>query len=157
MTTVKKLEASVEMDESVLQGRFIRRSFLHCFNKQYLREGQYTAIIKIKFGQQLYQGRCNISLPIHFDKEIYFMESPKLFDEISRIKDGMDAGKELREIMRPNSILNLGKAAQQTFESDKPMEFMEDMSEELDDILSMLREGRVCTILCKRGNHIQGR
>ena len=86
------------------------------------------------------QGRCNISLPIHFAKEIYFIESPKLFDEISRIKDGMDARKEFWEIMRPNSILNLSKAAQQTFESDEPMEYMENMSEELDDILSMLRE-----------------
>ena len=101
----RSLEASVEMDENVLQGRFIRKSFLDCFNKQYLREGQDTATIKIKFGSQLYQisldqERCNILPPIRFGKEIYFIESPKLFDEISRLKDGMDA-KKVWNLHRP--------------------------------------------------------
>ena len=154
----RSLEASVEMDENVLQGRFIRKSFLDCFNKQYLREGQDTATIKIKFGSQLYQisldqERCNILPPIRFGKEIYFIESPKLFDEISRLKDGMDAKKELREIMRPNSILNISKTAQQTFESYESMEYMEEIPEELEDILSMLREemGGYARLYAKEG------
>lgn len=139
-----ELISEVEIDERILQGRVINKSFADCFRRQYIREGSdcgYIAIsdYDIKYEITLETSNCTLSLPLRFDKNIYFIESPKLFDEIGKYRWRLNARDELQEIMMPNSLMNFRRIPLAIRFDDALENIIENVPEELDEILRMLR------------------
>lgn len=143
--TAEELIEKVEIDERILQGRVIGNSFSECFRKQYLREGSDCAHISISDNERKYEITfqalsCTLSSPIRFNKNIYFIETPKLFDEIGRYRWRLRPRDELQEIMTPNSFMNIKRSTLVTRYDDALENIIENVPEELDEILKMLRE-----------------
>ncbi|MBQ2407366.1 MAG: ATP-binding protein [Lachnospiraceae bacterium] len=139
------IEDNIELDERVMQGNVIRKSFSDCFKSQFVREDKNNAFINIKIDDKKYTIKLknmdiDISAPIRFDKNVYFIESPKLFDEIGSLRSGCDAEQELQSIMVPNSFLS----AKRMLTKRRPFgtEFedtVENTPEDLTEILKMLQ------------------
>lgn len=141
---IEELISEVEIDERILQGRVINKSLTDCFRRQYIREGSdcgYIAIsdCDIEYEITLEIFGCMLSSPIRFDKNIYFIESPKLFDEIGKYRWRLNPVDELKEIMIPNSLMNIKRTPLLTRYDDVLETIIENESEELDEILGMLR------------------
>lgn len=140
-----EVEEKVELDERILQRDKIKSSFEHCFKSQYIREGQKTSCIKIidddkEYSLDFRETEINISSPIRFDRSVYFIETPKLFDEIGSLRSVLSAKEELQRLMVPNSFLDSRKTiGYRLFFRDADDKF-ENMPVELDGILKMLRE-----------------
>ncbi len=143
--TAYELEHHVEIDEKVLQAGMIQKSFGDYFKMQYLREDSGGAHIRIKNKDKisdifLEKTGCNISEPINFDANIYFIETPKLFDKIGSYRNtAADAKEELRKIMVPNIFLNTKRLSQVSLSDDTIENIIEVTPKELDEILDMLR------------------
>ena len=105
------LKNELELDEVVLQGKALRRSFNACFKSQYktifvdedeslvyFEDEDNETFFKISKKEEV------LSNPIRMKKGVYFVESPRLFDEIGRGGFMVDPCAELRRLMVPNSF-----------------------------------------------------
>lgn len=138
-------ENNIELDERVLQGEAIRKSFSDCFKSQFVREGRQKSFIKMKYNDKEYtvnlgNMEVDISAPIRIDRNVNFIESPKLFDEIKNIYSTENVKEELQKIMVPNSFLNSRGMIITIGGFRKEFEgIVESPPEELAEILEMLQ------------------
>lgn len=145
-STAYELEHHVEIDEKVLQAGMIQNSFADYFDMQYIREDSGDAYIRIRNRDKinyifLKETGCFISEPINFEGNIYFIETPKLFDKIGSLRHrAVDAKEELRNIMVPNIFLRTARIVSLKSLDDAVENIIEIVPKELDEILTMLRE-----------------
>ncbi len=103
---------NIELDEAALQANYIKNSFTSCFKGQYVTEDQSCSEIILYEKQReniLKMSRVEsiISAPIRFENGVYFIESPKIFDEIGTFGNGREG---LRRLMIPNTFMNIFSA-----------------------------------------------
>lgn len=105
------LKNELELDEAILQANVLRNSFNHCFKSQYKTVFADNDESKVDFKDEdneiifeISKGEGKLSDPIRTKKGVYFVESPRLFDEIGRGGFMVDPRAELRRLMVPNSF-----------------------------------------------------
>lgn len=140
----------VDLEETHLQGNIIRESFGTIFRNQYLKYGSNNAKIIFDDGEiesciELSKTVCTLTKPIRPKSGVYFIESPKLFDEIGSYLLWGSEQSMLKELMIPNSfsssntrirMMSVYRHGQQySIESDR-----QDLPENVDEVLEMLRE-----------------
>lgn len=146
---LKKLK-EVDLEETHLQGNIIRESFGSIFRNQYLKYGSDDAKIIFDDGDietciELSKTACTLSKPIRPKSGVYFIESPKLFDEIGSYLLWGSERTMLKELMIPNSFStsNTRMRLVQAYKQ-RPQYSVEDRSQNLpenvDEVLKMLRE-----------------
>lgn len=134
----------IELDEVALQSGFVKNSFHSCFKGQYITEGEEcsevlftdtsrTTVLKLS------ASASSLSAPIRFEPGVYFIESPKIFDEIGPAVQGRDA---LKMLMIPNTFLNTAvrkRTEQQISLRDTYLSYLEDeIPKEAEQVLAML-------------------
>lgn len=140
----------IDLEEIHLQSDIIRESFASIFRKQYIKYGSNNAKIKLVIGEiesciELTRSECTLTKPIRSESGIYFVESPKLFDEIGSFLLWGSEQATLKEMMIPNcfSTLNVRRRIidgfkymkQYSTENESP-----DLPDNVDEVLKMLRE-----------------
>lgn len=105
------LRDELELDEVVLQAKAVRTSFNQCFKTQYKTIFVDTEESLVHFEDEdndatllVSKAEVKLSNPIRTQKGVYFVESPRLFDEIGRGGFMVDPRAELRQLMVPNSF-----------------------------------------------------
>ncbi len=96
----------IELEETTLQAEFIKMSFSSCFRGQYMKQGkEYSRILfeneERKAILKLTDTDSQLSAPVRFESGVYFVESPKTFDEIGL--NGI-APEALKMLMIPNTL-----------------------------------------------------
>jgi len=105
------LRDELELDEVVLQAKAVRASFNQCFKTQYKTIFVDTEESLVHFEDEdndatllVSKAEVKLSNPIRTQKGVYFVESPRLFDEIGRGGFMADPRAELKRLMVPNSF-----------------------------------------------------
>lgn len=148
------LKNEVEIDEVILQARKLRDSFNQCFKNQFKSLSNDNEQCIVSFSDSSNESIFSISKnkeeltkPIRTNYGVYFIESPKLFDEIGRFGSILDPKDSLKELMVPNSVINIfgGYRRYRPFNSLNGFETnfsndTEEISEEANEVLEMLRK-----------------
>lgn len=140
----------VDLEETHLQGKIIRESFGSIFRNQYLRYGSDAAKIIFDDGEtessiELSKAACTLTKPIRPKSGVYFIESPKLFDEIGTYFIWGNECSMLRELMIPNSFSNMNfrmrmRNAYQHGQAYPVEGGRQDLPDNVNEVLEMLRE-----------------
>lgn len=148
------LKNEVEIDEVVLQARKLKDSLNQCFRNQFKSLSNENEYCSVSFSDSNNESTFSISKssekltsPIRTNKGVYFIESPKLFDEIGRFGLMMNPKDSLKELMVPNSVINffMGYRNYRPFNSLNAfnINLLNDddnkISEEAHEVLDMLR------------------
>lgn len=145
------LRDNIQLDELVLQAKQIREAFSYYFKDQYITEGKEQCKIILYEGEkenvlQMTKLDTMLSAPIRVNYGIYFLESPKIFDEIGKMCmiASMSAREDMRALMIPNvfgriRLLNSRKIPSGRYLSEE-QENVEDIPLEAAEVLEMLRE-----------------
>ncbi|MCI5508883.1 MAG: AAA family ATPase [Eubacterium sp.] len=102
--------AGLQIDELNAQAKMINNSFENIFKKQHIRIGYDNACIKIIDNEEreieLYftANKLVLSAPIRTVHHVYYLESPKIYDLLSRPIMGMSQTTFLRMLLSPNFI-----------------------------------------------------
>lgn len=102
---VRELD-QIELEETTLQAEFIKMSFSSCFRGQYMKQGkEYSQILfeneEREAFLKLTDTDSQLSAPVRFESGVYFVESPKTFDEIGL--NGI-APEALKMLLIPNTL-----------------------------------------------------
>ncbi len=102
--------AELRLDELEYQAYRINFSFKNVFKKQHIRIGQEKAVINIrdnddrKIDLLFNENGLELSVPIRTTKHVYYLESPKIYDLLSRPLGGMPQTTFLKMLLSPNFI-----------------------------------------------------
>lgn len=102
--------AQLNIDEVELQKSTIKKSLQQVFNKQYQKIG--TTKCEITFIDDLSRETCltidnekeDLNCPIRLNSNVYFIESPRIYDYISSAKFGNAQMQYLQRMMKPNTF-----------------------------------------------------
>lgn len=146
------LKNDVEIDEVVLQARELRDSFNQCFKNQFKSLDVDIEQCSISFSDSnnesilsMSKNKEHLNKPIRTNYGIYFIESPKLFDEVRSPFSFANPKELLKEIMVPNSMLNIYKSFSRyrTYTNSYDLKTTNDIDEisiETYEVLEMLRK-----------------
>ena len=102
---------NIELDEVELQAKQLRESFSSYFRDQYIREGSDWGKVTFTDDEKtiwldITELEARLSAPVRINYGIYFIESPKIFDEIGLYRQFFfaSAKEDMRAIMVPNTL-----------------------------------------------------
>ena len=156
-SVINTLKNEVELDEVVLQAKKLKENFNSCFKNQYRSVSNDIEQCEVSFLDDdreciftISKNEEKLTQPIRNRRGVYFIESPKLFDEIGYNNEEYDLKKSLRRLMVPNSFLvsireikayksfNLFKLL--NLYKRNTLVYEEEISKETNSILNMLME-----------------
>lgn len=132
---------TIELDEIKLQTNIIQQSLKDVFNSQYKRIGTQESIIIFKDEDRTVKYTIKddihtLDQPIRISNQIYFIESPKIYDYLSETKFGQVQKKYMRYLMSPN-IFRKGTSGFRgntkfiSLNSEEMLDVPDDVSDEL--------------------------